>query len=196
MFGHQDENSDQQSNSNVQAVASDATSPTDNDSPVAPDLVPSNEGGDSPTPETSTGELREALSPAGGYPQDPSSRSHTAVSLDEPAAPPKLPIPSPAPVTNDVDDDDDLIDIKKQALEELLPLVDKLDQTPEERFRTLMMLIQASDQEALIPAAYETAHKIEDEKVKAQALLDIVNEINYFTQNTKDSKKPEIETKD
>lgn len=186
MFGHQDENSDQQSNSNIQAVASDTTAPIDNDNPVAPDLVPSNEGGDSPTPETNTGELREALSPAGGYPQDPSSRSHTAVSLYEPAA----------PVATVVDDDGNLIDIKKQALEELLPLVDKLDQTPEERFRTLMMLIQASDQEALIPAAYETAHKIEDEKVKAQALLDIVNEINYFTQNTKDSKKPEIETED
>ena len=45
-----------------------------------------------------------------------------------------------------------------------------------------MMMIQASDDESLIKTAYESAQLIEDEKVKAQALLDIINEINYFTQ--------------
>jgi len=47
----------------------------------------------------------------------------------------------------------------------------------------LMMMIQASDNQELVKAAYDAAHSIPDEKVKAQALLDIVNEINYFTQN-------------
>ena len=45
-----------------------------------------------------------------------------------------------------------------------------------------MMMIQASDNQELIKTAYEAAQAIPDEKVKAQALLDIVNEINYFTQ--------------
>lgn len=44
-----------------------------------------------------------------------------------------------------------------------------------------MMMIQASDNQNLIQSAYEAAHKITDENVKAQALLDVVNEINYFT---------------
>lgn len=44
-----------------------------------------------------------------------------------------------------------------------------------------MMLIQASDNAELIQDAYDAAGKIEDEKVRAQALLDVVNEINYFT---------------
>ena len=44
-----------------------------------------------------------------------------------------------------------------------------------------MMMIQASDDKSLVPKAYEAANSIEDEKVKAQALLDIINEINYFT---------------
>lgn len=77
----------------------------------------------------------------------------------------------------------DLLDIKQQALQQLTPLVGHLDQTPEEKFRTTMMMIQASDNDALIKEAYAAAQQITDEKARAQALLDIVNEINYFTQN-------------
>lgn len=85
-----------------------------------------------------------------------------------------------APVASGADGD--LLNIKQQALTELSPLVGHLDQTPEEKFRTTMMMIQASDNQALVKTAYEAAQAITDEKVKAQALLDIVNEINYFTQ--------------
>ena len=77
---------------------------------------------------------------------------------------------------------DDLLDIKRNALQQLSPLLSHLDQTPEEKFRTTMMMIQASDDQSLVPVAYEAANAITDEKAKAQALLDIVNEINYFTQ--------------
>jgi LPS O-antigen subunit length determinant protein (WzzB/FepE family) len=76
---------------------------------------------------------------------------------------------------------DDLINIKKDALQQLTPLVGHLDQTPEEKFRTTMMLIQATDDKSLLRSAYESALQIPDEKSKAQALLDVVNEINYFT---------------
>jgi hypothetical protein len=78
---------------------------------------------------------------------------------------------------------DDLLKIKQQALTNLAPLVDHLEQTPEEKFKTTMMLIQASDNAELIPEAYEAANQIRDEKDRAQALLDVVNEINYFTQH-------------
>jgi hypothetical protein len=77
---------------------------------------------------------------------------------------------------------DDLMEIKQQALKALSPLLGHLDQTPEEKFRTTMMLIQASDNQELIKTAYEAAQAMPDEKARAQALLDIVNEINYFTQ--------------
>lgn len=78
---------------------------------------------------------------------------------------------------------DDLLDIKQEALQALTPLVNHLDQTPEERFRTTMMMIQASDNHGLIKTAYDAAKHITNEKERAQALLDIVNEINYFTQH-------------
>ena len=77
----------------------------------------------------------------------------------------------------------DLMEIKQQALNQLSPLVGHLDQTPVEKFRTTMMLIQASDNQDLVKDAYAAAQQITDEKAKAQALLDIVNEINYFTQH-------------
>lgn len=76
----------------------------------------------------------------------------------------------------------DLLSLKQSALQELSPLLGHLDQTPEERFRTTMMMIQASDDQNLLQTAYEAAKAISDEKVRAQALLDVVNEINYFTQ--------------
>lgn len=84
-------------------------------------------------------------------------------------------LPSPA-------SQDQLLDIKHQALNELSPLISHLDQTPEEKFKTTMMLIQASDDASLINQAHAAAKEITDSKARAQALLDIVNEINYFTQ--------------
>lgn len=76
----------------------------------------------------------------------------------------------------------DLLDIKQKALQELTPLVHHLDQDPLEKFQTTMMMIQASDDQSLLNEAYTSAQAIKDDKAKAQALLDIVKEINYFTQ--------------
>lgn len=86
--------------------------------------------------------------------------------------------------------DDNLLKMKQQALQSLAPLIDHLDQTPEEKFKTTMMLIQASDNAELVKEAYEAANEIKDEKVRAQALLDVVNEINYFTHSGKNPATP------
>ncbi len=77
---------------------------------------------------------------------------------------------------------DELLDIKQQALLELSPLIDHLNQTPEEKFKTTMMMIQASDNKDLLKDAFTIAKTITDDKTRAEALLDIINEVNYFTQ--------------
>ncbi len=82
-------------------------------------------------------------------------------------------------------EDNNLDVIKKDALQQLEPLVDQLELNTEERFKTTMMMLQASDNQSLIKKAYELAQQIDNPKVKAQALLDIVNEINYFNQVNK-----------
>lgn len=91
------------------------------------------------------------------------------------------PSDSHAPSNSMDNNHDELVDIRQQALEALSPLVDKLDQPPEERFRTLMMMVQATDDHSLLPKAYAAAKAIEDDQVRGQALLDVVNEVNYFT---------------
>lgn len=115
-------------------------------------------------------------------PAPTSNDADTPVNTSEPA--------QPADVTVDTDavgvGANDLLDIKQQALQQLSPLVGQLDQSAEEKFRTIMMMIQASDDQNLIKAAYDTAQSIPDEKVRAQALLDIINEINYFTQHSQE----------
>lgn len=118
--------------------------------------------------------------------------SETAAN-DYPVSAPTVPLPTTdindppdevGRVTNPVSSDnaDDLLSIKQQALKDLSPLVDNLDQSAEEKFHTMMMMIQASDDKSLLPAAYKAAQSISDDKLKAQALLDVINEINYFTQ--------------
>lgn len=98
----------------------------------------------------------------------------------DPAPQPDAPVETVAPVASG---STDLDRIKIKALEDLSPIVNKLDQTPEEKYKTVMMLIQASDNQDLVKDAYAAAQDISDEKAKAEALLTIVNEINYFTQS-------------
>ncbi|HSD55649.1 MAG TPA: hypothetical protein VLA92_00690 [Candidatus Saccharimonadales bacterium] len=132
------------------------------------------------TPDTPTA----PTAPAADLPDviDPTVAAVPAVAPT--VAAPAVAAPTVAAVAPAVSaDTDQLLDLKQQALQQLTPLVDHLEQNPEEKFRTTMMMIQAADNATLIKAAYDAALQIPDEKVRAQALLDIVNEINYFTHN-------------
>ncbi len=81
-------------------------------------------------------------------------------------------------------DTDKLAAMKQHALDHLEPLADGLDQSPEEEFRTTIMRIQANDNHTLLEKALEAAKRIEDDEARAKALLDIINEINYFSQKS------------
>ncbi len=114
----------------------------------------------------------------------------TPADLDKPLLEPKIPPPKNiSPSVNSTSStsgtgappSDPLLKIKQDALQNLAPLIGQLDQAPEEKFKTLMMLIRASDNSDLVQTAFEEANKITDQKTRAQALLDVVNEINYFT---------------
>ncbi|QQS20256.1 hypothetical protein IPL85_02295 [Candidatus Saccharibacteria bacterium] len=97
-------------------------------------------------------------------------------------------VPNDLAATNDstdqptADDGSELLNLKQQALGQLTPLVNHLEQTPDEKFRTTMMMIQSTDNQALLKDALAAAKDITDDKARAQALLDVINEINYFTQ--------------
>lgn len=71
--------------------------------------------------------------------------------------------------------------IKQQALGELRPLVDKLDVSADEKFSTYLLLLRSTDDKELIAPAHEAAKAIEDESARAQALLDIIKEIDFLS---------------
>jgi hypothetical protein len=123
--------------------------------------------------------------------QAPLSQAHMSVpDLNLPPGlpmqdPPAMAAASPPAAQPQAMPADNLLQLKQQAIKNLEPLVNQLEQSPEEKFKTTMMLIQASDNPALVKVAYEAAQQITDEKARAQALIDVVNEINYFTQHKK-----------
>lgn len=127
-------------------------------------------------------EEKQTEQPADSAPTSPEDKPAAPAVEGEPPTP-----PSDAPAIDTVaaapaphGDTSSLDPIKKEALQKLEPLVNELDLHPEEKYRALMMIIQATDNKELVNEAYHAADKIEDNKTRAQALLSIVNEIEYF----------------
>jgi len=114
--------------------------------------------------------------------EEPASPMPTP-SAPQPSAPEPTPEPSSAPTSPPPvpTATGDLSEIKKGALTDLLPLVDKLTLAPEEMYDTYLLLIRSTDDQKLIEPAYKAAQGIADENRKAQALLDIVKEIDYLS---------------
>lgn len=184
MFG-QDDNKDDTLNetTTVEPTTDDAAVlPTVDDTTETPTEEPTDTGSVAPDDTSSTDD--QAPEEVAGEPEaatiaptEVGESADTVVTPDTPAE------ATPPPANND-----ELLELKKEALTDLGPLVSHLDQTPEEHFKTTMMLIQATDNATFVKDAYESAKKISDDAVRAQALLDIVNEINYFTQQQTDQK--------
>lgn len=178
MFGHDDDD-DKDDKTLPDPVADGSLGVTDSNSTVPP--VPSMDDSTDTTSSDDDADDSPVISPTtAADPEEDLLPAHASGSDDNSDA--DSPGSDKAPDSDNAGTDD-LLNIKQQALGQLSPLVSHLDQSPEERFRTIMMMIQAADNQSLINDAYEAAQKITDEKTKAQALLDVVNEINYFTQH-------------
>lgn len=137
--------------------------------------------GVSDAPATNTSGLQFEETPA---PQvQGTTTSQPASTPTETTTEPQTDLSVPAPSTNTdppVLLNGGLDDIKKSALEELRPLVNKLNLSPEEKFDTILLIIRSTDDRSLVEAAYESAKAITDETKRAQALLDVIKEIDYF----------------
>lgn len=94
---------------------------------------------------------------------------------------------SASSASSDTEDTGPLSSIKKDALLELRPLVDKLNVSPEEKFDTYLLLIRSTDDASLIEPAHAAARSIGDEARRAEALLDIIKEIDYLSHSKKDT---------
>lgn len=124
--------------------------------------------------------------PADTTPADDGTQPAFSSPASEPVAS-TLPEIAVAPVTGivstpgEADATSDLESIKKDALTELRPLVDKLNLSPEDKFDTLLLIIRSTDDRSLVPQAHEAAKAIEDDARRAEALLDVIKEIDYFS---------------
>lgn len=173
----------------IQSSTDDNSSSNDNTGQSQTSNIQSNDpAGPPPVAATSSDDSGISSSTATNDQTDdstanPSSTQTSANDVFAPSTPSGLPSNEPSTTSASTDE---LVNIKKLALTELSPLINHLDQNAEERFKTTMMMIQASDDKNLIPDAFTAAKAITDEKQRAQALLDIVNEINYFTHKSED----------
>ncbi len=122
-----------------------------------------------------------ALSPTSDATATAPSEPLETPAAEEPApvAPVPQPVAPPAPATPPVDSG--LESIKKDALNELRPLVDKVSLPAEEKFDIYLMLLRSTDDSSLIGPAHTAAQGIADEKRKAEALLEIIKEIDYLS---------------
>ncbi len=89
----------------------------------------------------------------------------------------ETPVVAPSPVAGS----GDLNTVKSDAINELRPLVDKLNVPAEEKFDTYLLLLRSTDDRSLIEPAHEIAKQITDEARRAQALLDIIKEIDFLS---------------
>jgi hypothetical protein len=129
------------------------------------------------------------LAPAQSGPL-PDAAGPVAAPTPVPAPQPAPPVPAPEPTTPTMSTLPPAVpvgvggldDLKKTALEELRPLVGKLNLSPEEKFDTLLLIIRSTDDQSLLEPAHEAARAITDENKRAQALLDVIKEIDYFSQ--------------
>ena len=157
---------DDDDDSDITKIVDDINATTDDgeqksEATTAPTTEPAEEPAAAPVPDLVPTPETQAEEPAA---------EPAASIVDQPAEEPTL---SETPA--------ELLEVKKSALQELSPLLDELDQTADEKLNILMMTIQATDDQALLPQALATAKKIEDKKARAEAMLDIIQEINYFT---------------
>ena len=151
-----------------------------NDSPTNPPAAPGKSNAEAaglqfeetPGPMPGTSNVNEANS--GATPVTPMPAPASPAPVMTPAMPnatPSMPVPA-----------GNLDELKKAALEELRPLVGKLNLPPEEKFDTLLLIIRSTDDQSLLAPAHEAAQGIQDENKRAQALLDVIKEIDYFSQ--------------
>lgn len=98
----------------------------------------------------------------------------------EPPVAPELPPMPETPVAASAPSGE-LDSVKLDAINELRPLVDKLNISPEEKFDTYLLLIRSTDDRTLVAPAHEAAKAITDETRRAQALLDIIKEIDFLS---------------
>lgn len=109
-------------------------------------------------------------------PQGQSPRSSTA---DDSKSMPA--VDEPEPMAAKPHSGGNLDKIKDEVVQEIKPLLGKLDLPAEEKFDTMLLIIRSTDDQGLLQATFDAAKEIKDESKRAKALLDVMREVSYFS---------------
>lgn len=77
-----------------------------------------------------------------------------------------------------LDNNDDLKQVRENILKDLMPLMDKVQSSPEEKFDIYRDAMDTLHDKNLISDAYKTATQISDESKKAESLMSLMQEID------------------
>lgn len=103
---------------------------------------------------------------------EPAQAVETTPAEEAPAAPAEEAAPmETAPA-------EDLSDVKQSILKDLLPLLDKTEKTPEEKFEIYKQALSTMHDVKTVEGAYKTASQIGDEARRAEALFDVMKVID------------------
>lgn len=170
----------------LQKAIDDITNTTSTD-PVFSDPV----AAPSTVPEGDTGELGE---PVGPFPEPP--KLDVVPPAPEPIAPleamsgvPELTMPAPAPApapapeptpapVAEVAPASSTQEIKKAALRDLVPLLEKISMDPTQKFEIYRDIFNELKDYTVLEPAYRVARDIADENKRAEALIYLIEAIN------------------
>ena len=83
------------------------------------------------------------------------------------------PIETGSSVTEEMNADQ-FENVKKQMLQDLYPLMDKIKMQPEQKFKVFKQMIESTGSKEMIASAYEAVKRIGNEEARAEALLFLV----------------------
>ena len=100
--------------------------------------------------------------------------AETTTEVNTEAAAPVINLETAAATPEAVAEDSKLEDVKKQMLQDLYPLMDKIKINPDQKFKVYKQMIESTGDKEMITAAYDTAKSLTDETERAEALLYLI----------------------
>ena len=104
----------------------------------------------------------------------PAVMPEPVASVAEPTAETPAVVPETVAVPSVEVAGDQFENVKKQMLQDLYPLMDKIKMQPEQKFKVYKQMIETTGSKEMITSAYEAVKEIGNEEVRAEALLFLV----------------------
>lgn len=180
-----DQNQSSSVDNDLQKAIDDITNTTNNDpvfsDPVAaPSSIPEGDTGELSAPVGPFPEPKIEIAPPAPEPIAPLDAMSAAPELTMPApAPepaPEITVPTPEPIPQALS----TTEIKKAALRDLVPLIEKINLEPAQKFDIYRDIFENLKDYTILDPAYHTAREIPDETKRAEALLYLVESIDHM----------------